>query len=382
MRKVFLGLCASMMLASLTAMQESGSKAFFESLMDRAYPFEQASAEGADKDVSRELMERWIDAALPWEDARVDEQIQVEEVVEMDPVVQIVQKEEIFTGIPEDYFVTIQQEKGEQNGHIVDISALRPYYNQDLIQNYDKTVCLYNYDSESMSPSPDFIDGVKFMEQDLSLASELLKEGTEPKVLIFHTHAHEGYSDKEEFGILDVGEYLEEVLETQYGISVLHHEAVYDEGGVNGAYTRMGEDIAKVLEENPSIRVAIDMHRDGVAEDTRLVTNINGTETAEIMLVTGVSRTFDENGDLKLVEYLPNENLDSVLALGFQMKMAADAVYPGFMRPLYLSNWRYSTYMLPRSMLLEVGAQTNTLAEAKAAMEPFAELLMSILQEE
>ena len=144
----------------------------------------------------------------------------------------------------------------------------------------------------------------------------------------------------------------------------------------------MGEDIAKVLAENPSIQVAIDMHRDGVGEDTRLVTNINGKETAEIMLVTGVSRTFDENGELQKVEYLPNENLDSVLALGFQMKMAADVVYPGFMRPLYLSNWRYSTYMLPRSMLLEVGAQTNTLAEAKAAMEPFAELLMSILQEE
>ena len=150
---------------------------------------------------------------------------------------------------------------------------------------------------------------------------------------------------------------------------------------VNGAYTRMGADIEQVLAENPSIQVMIDMHRDGVAEDTRLVTKVNEKDTAQIMLVTGVSRTFDENGDLQVIDYLPNENLNSVLALGFQMKMASDVLYPDFMRPLYLSCWRYSTYMMPRSMLLEVGAQTNTLEEAKAAMEPFAELLVGILQE-
>ena len=179
-----------------------------------------------------------------------------------------------------------------------------------------------------------------------------------------------------------MGDYLEQILEQQYGVSVLHHKAVYDENGVNGAYTRMGEDIEQVLKENPSIQVVIDMHRDGVDEDTRLVSQIDGKDVAQIMLVTGVSRSFDENGDLQMIDYLPNENLDSVLALGFQMKMATDAIYPGFMRPLYLSCWRYSTYMLPRSMLLEVGAQTNTLEEAKAAMEPFAEILMSILQKE
>ena len=142
----------------------------------------------------------------------------------------------------------------------------------------------------------------------------------------------------------------------------------------------MGEDIQKVLDENPSIKIAIDMHRDGVGEDTRLVTSVDGKDVAQVMLVTGVSRSYDENGELQVIEYLPNENLDSVLALGFQMKMASDVLYPEFMRPLYLSCWRYSTYMLPRSMLLEVGAQTNTLEEAKAAMEPFAKLLVGILQ--
>ena len=377
MRRVVLALCISMLLAALPMAKDDSMQSFFVSLMDMAYPFGQAKAWITEEGVSAELMEGWVDAVLPWESEGWAGTGDDGDDPEMDPVIQVTKQEEYFAGIPQDHFVTVQQA-----AEVESIAELKPYYNQELIQNYEKTVSLYNYDSDSMRPSPEFINGEAFMAADLTLEDEVLKQSEKPVVLIFHTHAHEGFIGKEEFGILDVGDYLEQILEEQYGISVLHHKAVYDEGGVNGAYTRMGEDVAQVLEENPSIQVAIDMHRDGVGEDTRLVSNVNGKEVAKIMLVTGVSQTFDENGDLQVIDYLPNENLDSVLALGFQMKMASDTLYPGFMRPLYLSCWRYSTYMLPRSMLLEVGAQTNTLEEAKAAMEPFAELLVSILQEE
>lgn len=377
MRKVFLGLCISLLVTAMPVVKNEGRQSFFVSLMDMAYPYGQAEAWSDEEKVSAELLKSWVDAALPWEAAVWSGTGDDGDDPEMDPVIQVIEQKEYFTGIPEDHFVTIQQ-----IAEIKDIAELRSYYNQDLIKNYDKTISLYNYDSDSMKPSREFIDGEAFMAADLRLEEEVLRQSKEPAVLIFHTHAHEGYVDKEEFGILDVGEHLEHVLENQYGIQVLHHKAVYDEGGVNGAYTRMGADIEQVLAENPSIQVMIDMHRDGVAEDTRLVTKVNEKDTAQIMLVTGVSRTFDENGDLQVIDYLPNENLNSVLALGFQMKMASDVLYPDFMRPLYLSCWRYSTYMKPRSMLLEVGAQTNTLEEAKAAMEPFAELLVGILQEE
>ncbi len=377
MRKIVLGLCVSLLVAALPVAKDDSRQSFFVSLMDMAYPFGQAKAWITEEGVSAELLESWVDAAVPWEAAEWVGTGEDGDDPEVDPVIQVVKQEEYFTGIPEDHFVTVQQREEAEN-----IAMLKSYYNQDLIQKYEKTVSLYNYDSDSMRPSAEFINGEAFMAEDLSLEAEVLSGSEEPVVLIFHTHAHEGYVGMEEFGILDVGDYLEQILENQYGISVLHHKAVYDEGGVNGAYTRMGEDIEQVLAENPSIQVAIDMHRDGVAEDTRLVTKVNEKDTAQIMLVTGVSRTFDENGDLQMIDYLPNENLNSVLALGFQMKMASDTLYPGFMRPLYLSCWRYSTYMLPRSMLLEVGAQTNTLEEAKTAMEPFAELLVGILQEE
>ncbi len=378
MRKIGLMLCLSMMVAGLPTAENQNMEAFFTSLVDTAYPFGQEGLWLTKEGVSVQLMEGWIEAALPWEmseSKKLEEELELIIEHEVDPVIPVVSQEEYFAGLPEDLFVTIQ---GDVQG--VDVSTLRGYYDQAVISNFDKTVRLYNYDSESMEPSSEFIDGAAFMAKDLSLEDEELKGTEGPVVLIFHTHAHEGFVGKEEFGILDVGDYLEQILEKQYGINVLHHEAVYDEGGVNGAYTRMGEDIQKVLDENPSIKIAIDMHRDGVGEDTRLVTSVDGKDVAQVMLVTGVSRSYDENGELQVIEYLPNENLDSVLALGFQMKMASDVLYPGFMRPLYLSCWRYSTYMLPRSMLLEVGAQTNTLEEAMAAMEPFAKLLVGILQ--
>lgn len=36
-----------------------------------------------------------------------------------------------------------------------------------------------------------------------------------------------------------------------------------------------------ILEEHPSIEVVIDLHRDGVGEDTHLVTEVNGKPTAQ-----------------------------------------------------------------------------------------------------
>lgn len=49
--------------------------------------------------------------------------------------------------------------------------------------------------------------------------------------------------------------------------------------------------IGQVLEENPTIQVVIDLHRDGVPEGKHLVTEINGKPTAQIMYFNGLSRT-------------------------------------------------------------------------------------------
>ena len=61
------------------------------------------------------------------------------------------------------------------------------------------------------------------------------------------------------------------------------------------------------------------------------------------------------------------------------MQLASQKYYPGFSRAIYLKGYRYNMHLRPKSLLVEAGAQTNTVEEEYNAMEPLAELLESVL---
>ena len=132
----------------------------------------------------------------------------------------------------------------------------------------------------------------------------------------------------------------------------------------------------KVLEENPSVEVVIDLHRDGIDENRRLVTEINGKETAQILFYNGLSYTNTQGQ----VSYLPNPYIQDNLAFSFQLEYQAALYYPTFYRGIYLAGLRYNLHLRKRSLLLEAGAQTNTVQEVKNAMEPFADILNRVLK--
>ncbi|MDD5945783.1 MAG: stage II sporulation protein P [Clostridia bacterium] len=228
------------------------------------------------------------------------------------------------------------------------------------------------------------LNGEKFINTDFSIDTE----GDGPKILIFHTHSHESFADSnmaigKEEGIVGTGEYLKEILENEYGIETLHCTESFDyvdsRMTTTGAYERMEPAIEQILADNPSIEIAIDLHRDGVTDETKkLVTEINGKTTAQIMFFNGLCRIY-ENGNLVPAEGLDNPYLEENLAFSFTMKYAGDKLYPGFVRRNYLNAYRYSLNMLPKSLLVEVGAQNNTKEEAMNAMEPLAEILVSVI---
>lgn len=227
-------------------------------------------------------------------------------------------------------------------------------------------------------------------EQALGLDLTIEKTKKEPKILIFHTHSHEGFADSDmskglQEGIWGAGERLKEILETKYGIGVIHDNGQYDvvngKGQILGAYERMEPPIRKILEENPSIEVCIDLHRDGVAEGTHLVTEINGKPCAQVMFFNGLCR-LNQNGTTQPISGLENPYLKENLAFSLQLKTSANQKYPGFSRKIYTGAYRFSLHMRPRSTLIEVGAQTNTKAEIQNAMEPLAEVLASVLLDE
>lgn len=224
------------------------------------------------------------------------------------------------------------------------------------------------------------IDGSELNAQEMLAKDMKLKGGAENiQILIYHTHSQEGYADSTpgdpNSSVLALGERLTQLLRDQYGFNVLHHMGEYDVKDRDNAYSYAGPALEQILAENPSIEVVIDLHRDGVPETAHLVSEVNGKQTAQIMFFNGLSRT-TANGN---IAHLANPNLADNLAFSFQMKLAAEEYYPGFARATYLKGYRYNLHYRPKSLLVEVGAQTNTLEEAMNAMEPLADILHKVL---
>ena len=70
------------------------------------------------------------------------------------------------------------------------------------------------------------------------------------------------------------------------------------------------------------------------------------------------------------------------LAFSFQAQVLANEYYPGLTRKIYLKAYRYNMHLCPKSMLVEVGAQTNTLEEAMNAMEPLADIIDKVIKKD
>ena len=248
----------------------------------------------------------------------------------------------------------------------------------DKLKDFDYLVSnFYTVDSVTYLEEGD-LNAEQMLTEDLTI--DIASDG--PKILIFHTHSQENFADSDgtvETSIVGIGRYLTDILNEKYGISTLHHEGVYDL--INGkldrseAYEQAQPNIRQILKENPSIEVVIDLHRDGVKETTHLATEINGKPTAQIMFFNGLCRT-RTNGDLSA---MLNPYIQDNLAFSLQMKIDAEKKYPGFTRRNYLKGYKYNMDLAPKMLLIEAGAQTNTVEEMKNAMEPLADILNDVL---
>ena len=235
---------------------------------------------------------------------------------------------------------------------------------------------IYQIDSTTMATDRE-LNGKVLLNTNLKL-----KKSDKPQILIYHTHGSETYrgsrKGRKSDTVIGVGDVLTKKLR-QKKIKVIHDRNIYDVK--NGkeerskAYNYAAAAIERNLKRYPSIQVVIDLHRDGVNEATKLVTRKNGKRMAQIMFFNGMSRTA-ANGDIK---YLKNPNKQTNLAFSLQLQAQAALKYPGFTRKIYMKGYRYNLHYRGRSLLVEVGAQNNTLSEAKASMSLLAELLNNVL---
>ena len=269
------------------------------------------------------------------------------------------------------------QEKDEEVP--VKIQESAEQINIDKLYDYDYLISNFYTVDSSTSVTESLINAEEMLSKDMTID----KKKSGPKVLIYHTHSQEAFKDSKKGEssetIMGMGAYLSKILNENYGIETLHHKGIYDliDGKLDRskAYQLAEPQIRKILKENPSIEVVIDLHRDGVKASTHLVTEINGKKTARIMFFNGMSRT-RANGD---IEYLGNPYIEDNLAFSLQMQMKAMEKYPGLTRRIYLKSYRYNMHLKPKTLLVEAGAQTNTVDEMKYAMELLAEVLDGVL---
>ena len=207
-----------------------------------------------------------------------------------------------------------------------------------------------------------------------------------PQVLIIHTHGTEAYtmppgeeyepsdnhrtleSDK---NMLRIGDEMAEIL-TSRGIGVVHDRNLYDYPNYSGAYDRSLASIKKYLAQYPTISFVLDVHRDAV-EDT------NGSEykllCAEESNAAQLEFVIGSNGG-----GLSHDHWRENLKLACAVQKTVSAQYPTLMRPIVVRNSRYNQHMTTGSLLIEVGAAGNSLAEALVAARIFAEGFAETIQ--
>ena len=194
-----------------------------------------------------------------------------------------------------------------------------------------------------------------------------------PQVLLYHTHATESFepydsdvydtrntwrsTDNSE-NMIAVGDEIAAAIEA-WGIQVIHDTTQHDYPSYNGSYERSAATIESYLEKNPSICVALDIHRDAIQREETLVKPVNvvnGQKVAQLMIIAGC----DDDGSLNIPTWKDN------LRFAARLQSQIETMYPGLCRPLYVTYRKYNQHLTNGSLLFEVGSHGNTLEEAKA----------------
>lgn len=207
-----------------------------------------------------------------------------------------------------------------------------------------------------------------------------------PQVLIMHTHATESFEpyDTDTYdirhtwrttdntqNIVAAGEVMAEAIRS-YGIEVLHDETQHDYPSYNGSYERSAVTVQDYLEQYPSIKVVLDVHRDAVQRDATLVkpvTEIDGRKAAQLMIIAGC-----DDGTMDM----PNWSKNFRFAAG--MQDAIESRYPTLTRPVFFCYRKYNQDLTTGSLLIEIGSHGNTLEEVMYTAQLAGDAIGSYLQ--
>ena len=210
----------------------------------------------------------------------------------------------------------------------------------------------------------------------------------QPQVLIVHTHTTESFltydagfynpadvarSKDMTRNICAAGKVLCDTLNAA-GVVTVHDTTIHDNPQYTGAYERSEQTVKALLKKYPSVKVVLDIHRDAIMPDStthvKPVASVDDRSAAQLMIVAGVADT----------KALPHPNWQKNLAFAVQLQKKLTDTHKDLMRPLYVVASRYNQHLSAGYLLIEVGSDVNTVAEAEYSAQLLGKTLAEFLK--
>ncbi len=224
--------------------------------------------------------------------------------------------------------------------------------------------------------------------QEINLNSEDYKDNLrvtndKPEILIYHSHSCETYFDSPEGNyhsenkndsVLSVGCLLTNEL-SNLGWGVVHSTKYHDSPTYNNSYQRSSKTISSVMNKYNSVKITIDLHRDGLnisskniqdSAHKRYTTTIDGESVAKVFFVVGAR----------------NDDVEKVKKLADGITEYASKKYPNLIMPVVLKPYgRFNQSICDNALLVEVGSNAVTTKEAQASAKYLAKILDGYFKE-
>ncbi|MBC8061117.1 MAG: stage II sporulation protein P [Clostridiaceae bacterium] len=209
---------------------------------------------------------------------------------------------------------------------------------------------------------------------DTTTTPSAILDANKPVVLLYHSHTTESYlptknnSKDQTMNVCAVGDEIEVELEKKYGISTIHDKTFHDASGDIGAYSKSRDTVNKYLKQYGSFKLIIDIHRDSSSNKNNDIVVYNKESVAKCMFV--------------MCQEGPYTVKNMVLAN--KLMSISNSLYPKLFKNVYTYYHRGTLYfnqdLSSNSVLLEVGTNLNSIAEAKASSKYIAKVISEYLK--
>lgn len=220
------------------------------------------------------------------------------------------------------------------------------------------------------------INLLSFIKQNPNDNAVSLEISKEPLVYIYNTHDKEDYVDSSSIlyntkSNVKTASYILQDKLKEYNInSIVEERSPTSEVSKNNldypyTYDYSRTYLKEAIEKYPSVKIFIDLHRDGVSRSVSTV-EIDGVSYAKLMFFLGLGHK-ESDKNKKLVNDLEN---------------IINKKYDGLLRKTFIrKNDSYNQDLSPNSFLIEVGGNKNTIEEVYNSLEILAESIAIYLGE-